>query len=218
MWKPIENYEGLYEISDEGQIRHVKYNRLVKPVTGTRGSQMVNLYKKNATKQFSVHRLVAKMFIPNPDNLTVVGHIDGDKTNNRVENLEWKPKKVRDSDRVIGTNLITGVETIYDSAVAAAEAVGSGRSNGVTMCANGKAKSAHGHTWRYADKPTVTHNHTRKARACRSVVGVAADGERFEFASVKDAARETGVRTSGIRMCIAGRLKTSGGLTWMYTS
>lgn len=218
MWKAIENYEGLYEISDEGQVRHVKYNRLIKPVTGTRGSQMINLYKKNVTKQFSLHRLVAITFIPNPDNLKIVRHIDGDKTNNCVSNLEWTTKKAPNSDRVIGTDLITGVETVYDSAVAVANAVGSGRSNGVTMCANGKAKTAHGCTWRYADKPTVAYNHTRKERARRSVVGIAADGERFEFDSVKAATRATGAMASGIRACISGKIRTSRGLRWEYTS
>ena len=91
-------YEGLYKVSNFGRILSLNYNKTGKPDLMTPrkrkdGYFQVNLRKNGEYKTCSLHRLVAQTFLPNPNNLPQVNHIDQDKTNNRVENLEWKSPK-----------------------------------------------------------------------------------------------------------------------------
>ena len=88
-WKEIQGFEGLYKISNEGKIYSNKINAIMKTYINNNGYECVQLTKNKKRKHFLVHRLVAKAFIPNIDNKPQVNHIDGNKANNRVENLEW---------------------------------------------------------------------------------------------------------------------------------
>lgn len=87
VWKSIVNYN-QYEISSEGRVRNKKFNRIVKP-SFVKGYHRLGLYKNNKRIQYSVHRLVAEAFLPNPENKPFVNHIDGVKDNNSLSNLEW---------------------------------------------------------------------------------------------------------------------------------
>ena len=93
IWKNIDGYAGLYQISNFGNLKSIKNgnNKLIKLQKYQRYYRN-NLWKNGAYKTFSIHRLVAKAFIPNPDNLPEVNHKDEDKTNNNVANLEWCTK------------------------------------------------------------------------------------------------------------------------------
>ena len=95
-WRPIEGYEGLYEVSNIGRVRSVDrfYYRLHKgkvlsPTKDRYGYLTVTLNCNGKSKTIKIHRLVAQAFLPNPDNLPQVNHKDEDKTNNNVDNLEW---------------------------------------------------------------------------------------------------------------------------------
>lgn len=101
-WKPIIGFEGLYEISDLGRVkslsRYVKSKanskmkipeRILKTGKNSCGYALVVLMKNNKRHNKLVHRLVAEAFINNPENYAVVNHIDGNKQNNNVSNLEW---------------------------------------------------------------------------------------------------------------------------------
>lgn len=93
-WKPVEGYEGLYEVSNTGLVKSLKRGRILKPTTtkvgkGGGGYLFVGLYKNRKQKFFKVHRLVATAFIPNPENKYSVEHWDANKTNNHVDNLCW---------------------------------------------------------------------------------------------------------------------------------
>ena len=94
IWKPIKDFEGLYEISNLGNIRSLNFNhtkkvRILKQNTNHNGYKYINLCKNSKQKGLRIHRLVAEAFIPNPNNYSQVNHIDENKSNNKVDNLEW---------------------------------------------------------------------------------------------------------------------------------
>ena len=84
----IEGYDD-YIIDTDGNIFNLKLNRLIVPNINKKGYYSVTLNNNTLRKYFKVHRLVAMTFLPNPDNKPQVNHIDGNKANNSLSNLEW---------------------------------------------------------------------------------------------------------------------------------
>lgn len=80
---------GLYTVDENGQVFSVRSNKFIQPSISNTGYVRVYLYNNNKKYRKSVHRLVAEAFIPNPLNKPQVNHIDGNKLNNHVSNLEW---------------------------------------------------------------------------------------------------------------------------------
>lgn len=102
VWKDVAGYEGLYQVSNRGNVYSVERKNLRGRKCGGRtlktsrdkiGYLRVNLYKDGRRKNVTVHRLVANAFLPNPNNYPEINHRDEDKTNNCVENLEWCTRK-----------------------------------------------------------------------------------------------------------------------------
>lgn len=92
VWLPVKEYEGLYEVSNRGEVKGLKRGKLLKPRFHYRynyKSASVLLHSNGKPKEKQISRLVAIAFIPNPQNKPHVNHLDNDATNNRVENLEW---------------------------------------------------------------------------------------------------------------------------------
>ena len=87
MIKDIINFEN-YQISDDGRVWSKKSNKWLKPIDAN-GYKKVSLYKNGKLYQRLIHRLVAEAFIPNPNACEEINHINEDKSDNRVENLEW---------------------------------------------------------------------------------------------------------------------------------
>lgn len=163
IWKDIKGYEGLYEVSNNGNVRRVGKPPLVQTMRGE--YLKVSLYKNGKAKIVSIHRLVAEAFVPNHFNHPVVNHKDENKLNNSADNLEWctlsyntkyngrayetaKPKR----KPVIGTNLITGEKTIFES-IAEVERKGIASHSHVIGCLKGhdRRKTTGGYSWEYAE-------------------------------------------------------------------
>lgn len=96
IWKDIKGYEGQYQVSNMGRIKTLKKQigrkeseKIMTPFETWWGYSRVNLTKNGKLKMYPVHRLVAQAFIKNPENKPYVDHINGDRTDNRVENLRW---------------------------------------------------------------------------------------------------------------------------------
>lgn len=167
MYKAIKGYEGIYEVNESGQIRSIdriverkdgrtrKYKgKELKLQMGRDGYAIIRLNKNGVAKNYQVHRLVAKTFLPNPDNLPEIHHKNHDRKDNRVENLQWvtiyeqrdshwraaisKAKGVR--LRVVGN----GIDKIFISAHEIKRELGVNHSNALQV-AKGIRKQANGY-------------------------------------------------------------------------
>lgn len=100
-WRPVVGYEGYYEVSNLGKVRrldgldarghHIK-GRILSPRKSSNGYLQVQL-SFGTSREYRIHRLVAEAFLPNPKKKSDVNHINENKTDNRVENLEWATRK-----------------------------------------------------------------------------------------------------------------------------
>lgn len=107
MRKIIPNYENYY-IYDNGDVLNTSTNKMLKGSIGEHGYKYYRLSKNNKKKMFYAHRLVAEMFIENPNNLLIVNHKDGNKLNNNIDNLEWV-SQTDNMKHAYKTNLIAQV-------------------------------------------------------------------------------------------------------------
>ena len=169
MWKDIKGYEGLYQISDKGEVRRLLKDGRTKPVKPRDGVYYtVSLSKDCKYTSFNVHRLVAEHFLEKTAEQTEVNHKDGDKKNNNVENLEWVTQKEnlihameqlnhypfgKPNRRVKCINPETDevVQEFYSLAEAARSIGKTSARVGITACCNGLQNSAYGYKWQYAD-------------------------------------------------------------------
>lgn len=149
-WRDIQGYEGLYQVSDWGNVKslkrpRVKKDRILKCSLDKDGYVRVDLSKDNKSKTKKVHKLVAIAFIPNPDNLPVINHIDENKENNCVWNLEWCDVEYNNNygsrngnfKKVVYKYTLEGefVEK-YESTIEAAKSV-NGKASNVSACCRG---------------------------------------------------------------------------------
>ena len=159
IWKDIKGYEGLYKISNYGEVWSVRKRILLKKCE-TLGYHCVGLTKNKKRKHFKVHRLVANNFVDNPFNKPCVNHIDENKKNNHYSNLEWvthkensnwgtaiERRKTKRSKQIVGINIDNGQIIEFPSINEA------GRNgyhiSSICLCANGKRSKHKGYKWFY---------------------------------------------------------------------
>ena len=162
-WKDIPNYEGLYQISNLGNIKRKKDNYIFKKNKNNGGYRIVTLTKNKIEKNVSVHRLVAQAFIPNPNNLPQINHIDGNKMNNNVNNLEWCTQsenmkhayinnlEVQKGKKIIQYDIDMNIIKIWNKMIDAENQLNISHSK-ISMVCQGKRNKAGGFIWRYYDK------------------------------------------------------------------
>ena len=164
-WKDINGYDGLYQVSDCGNVRNVKTGKNKKAGITPYGYKRVVLYANGKRKWFQVHRLVADAFIPNEDGKREVNHIDGNKLNNNAANLEWatssenhlhaysnglKHANIENAVKARSKKVKCSNGVVYESVQATARSLGICASNISEVC-NGKRKKAGGYCFEFAD-------------------------------------------------------------------
>ena len=140
-----------YEVSNTGKVRNKKTGRILKPCDNDIGYLFVGLYKDGKRKYIYIHRSVAYVFIPNYDETkTEVNHIDHNRYNNHVENLEWCNRQFNIEYSHAKRVLCVETGVIYPSVRQAERETGLTQS-GIWKCCTGKGKTCGGYHWEYVD-------------------------------------------------------------------
>lgn len=167
IWKDVEGYEGLYQVSSEGRVKSLGNNKtrkekILKNCKDKDGYLYVLLCKEGKKKYFTIHRLVAKAFLSNPNNLLEVNHKDENKQNNCVENLEWCDCKYNinygtRTERFIKSKSIPILQFTKDGdfvrrwdGIRQVERELGINNRSICSCLKGKTKSAGNFRWCYA--------------------------------------------------------------------
>lgn len=244
IWKDIAGYEGLYRISNKGNVLSLNAygHGLIRPLKSRKnvfGYLTVVLRKNKKAKYTGVHILVAKAFIPNPDNKPQVNHLDGNKENNSVDNLEWATCK-ENINHAINTGLrgrltydvpkgslnknskpILQYDTKgnfikkWDCQSDAARFYNCDPSR-IVNCAKGRDRSCKGFVWRFLDgqvqsKIELSFN----GKAAHKIVQKAADGTILnEWSDYRTAANDIGCNISSIYDWCQGTYKPKNGYIW----
>lgn len=170
VWKDIEGYEGLYQVSNLGNVRSLNWRNTGKIRNLTlkrhnRGYLQIELSKARVCKTFMVHRLVAKHFVPGYVDGLVVNHINECKTDNRADNLEWVSQSInteytqnlhsstaercRKNTRPVFQVKANGEKIRWTCILEIVRATGFNAWS-IKQCCEGKRKHAYGYEWQYA--------------------------------------------------------------------
>lgn len=161
-WRPVINYENLYQVSNYGRVKSLRHidrrgrkivGRVLKPGKSGVGYFTVCLWRNEKPKSYLVHRLVAETYIENPLKKSQVNHIDRNKLNNHVDNLEWTTpsentrhalsKKICQSD--LDGNIIRVFDCMTD-----VNLFGFDKKCVSSVIRRNKSKTSHGYRWDYA--------------------------------------------------------------------
>lgn len=235
IWKDIEGYDN-YQISSLGNVRKITKNGFTHIKCSPRGSQKtsktkekymgVTLSKNGTRKGFSVHRLVAEAFIPNPNNYPLINHINGIKDDNCVCNLEWCTIKQNIQHAYDVLNMRNHYGSIkqyskegefikeYDSVREASRELGIHFGN-IVKCANKQRNVAGGYVWRF--NLDDTSSNVYKNKRDKRVVMLDKNGTRImTFDSITEASLYLNKNQHTIASCCQGITNTAGGYMWRF--
>lgn len=225
MWKQLV-YDGLetdYEVSDQGEIRNKK-GKVMKQKICKNDYRAVSLRVENKYKYVLVHRAVAFAFLDKIDGKNHINHKDGNKSNNRVDNLEWcscSENNIHARSHGLTTNdsqktpilQITLNGTVINEYNSISEAKKTTGIKHITSVLTGERNTAGGYVWKYKDEKHMKQREGIK----KAVAQYSLDGILVEiYKSVSDASRRTGIYRKGINDCCTGRIKTTGGYSFKY--
>ena len=169
IWKDIEGYEGLYQVSNYGNIKslsrvvknaygiHRTEEKILKPQMKKKGYFQIQLSKDGKQKHYQVHRLVALAFVPNINNYPCINHKDENKINNKADNLEWctylynnlyNNKEKRNYKKICQYNKNEKLINIFESINEASKKTNIKR-YGISNCLNKRLKTSGGYIWKY---------------------------------------------------------------------
>ena len=162
IWRDIDGYEGLSQISNKGRVKSLKWGkeRILKPLINSSGYLKVGLCKNGRVDQLQLHRLVAESFIANPENKPQVNHKDENKLNNCVNNLEWSTAKEnsnygsrneRLSRKILQYSKSGEFIKEWPGALEVERELNINHSN-IAACCKCKRNFAGGFVWRYKEK------------------------------------------------------------------
>lgn len=170
IYKDIKGYEGLYQVSNLGRIKSLRSKKILCCGINSGGYCTICFSINSLSKSFRVHRLVAEAFIPNPENKPQINHINGDKTDNRVENLEWvtqsenmqhafknglnKRKIGKENKKSIKVNQYSKKGEYIKTwcCIKDVERTLKIQDYNISSCCKGKRKTAGGFMWRYVNE------------------------------------------------------------------
>jgi len=255
IWKPIEGYETRYEVSNLGNFRslpktveytHPKLGEMtlsmkgatLKPTLNRSGYYYIGLYnEQNEPKQFRAHRLVAKAFIPNPENKPFINHKDGNKENNCASNLEWVTVKENtihayetglipikrgeahaQSKKVYEYNLKGELIATHGSCGEAHRVTGYSSAQ-INKCCNKQFDYVGESVFSYEELPQEYFNRDFRPRYDKDRVVIKKDliGQELQrYRTAKEAAAQNNIPYISIYYNLSGRTKTAYGYKWAY--
>ena len=225
MWKKFiyEGQETDYSVSTEGEVRKDTTNYILSQ-SSQQDYKFVGLIINGKQKRMRVHRMVALAFIDNPDNKPYVNHINGNRSDNNVENLEWVTPsentqhavdtglfKSGRARAVVQYNLNGEQMATFESATEAARQTGGSQSK-ITMCCRGQRDSANGYQWRYYDDIQDVQKIEKKFITGKKVAQCDEEGNILKiYPSFKEAARAVNGTSSAIsRVCSGTNIRHKG--------
>lgn len=200
LWKDIEGFEGLYQVSNLGNVKSLKRNIILKPgVVAYRKTKESGYYIVNLkSKPFYIHRLVAEAFIPNSENKPQINHIDCNKRNNNVKNLEWVTRE-ENIQHAYKNNLIPITEKRREASRRIAEMYRP-KISFFTTKEFKELQKKHG----YMIKTVKIIQYTKDHNFIK------------EWNSIKEASKVLGIDKGNISSCCRNRRPTAGGYIFKY--
>ena len=225
MWKKFiyEGQETDYSVSTEGEVRKDTTNYILSQ-SSQEDYKFVGLIINGKQKRMRVHRMVALTFIDNPDNKPYVNHINGNRSDNNVENLEWVTPS-ENTQHAVNTGLFKSGRTraviqynlngeqmaTFESATEAARQTGGSQSK-ITMCCRRQRDSANDYQWRYYDDIQDVQKIEKKFITGKKVAQCDEEGNILKiYPSFKEAARAVNGTSSAIsRVCSGTNIRHKG--------